>query len=98
MVSIIIPVYQVSGFIERCIQSVICQTFTDIECVIVDDDIEMDQGSHVRIKNGKVELFAYENLSIAGNDEVRKQGYNLSLQAEGWVNNNRKEFGGERKE
>lgn len=37
MVSVIIPVYQVSNYIERCIRSVMAQTFTDIECIIVDD-------------------------------------------------------------
>ena len=36
-VSIIIPVYQVSAYIERCIQSVMNQTYRDIECIIVDD-------------------------------------------------------------
>ena len=37
MISVIIPVYQVSDYIERCIRSVMAQTFTDIECIIVDD-------------------------------------------------------------
>ena len=37
MVSVIIPVYQVSDYIERCIRSVMAQSYTDIECVIVDD-------------------------------------------------------------
>ena len=41
-VSIIIPVYQVSDYIERCIRSVMAQTFTDIECIIVDDATEDD--------------------------------------------------------
>lgn len=36
-VSIIIPVYQISSYIERCINSVINQTYRDIECIIVDD-------------------------------------------------------------
>ena len=36
-VSIIIPVYNVSEYIERCIRSVMAQTYTDIECIIVDD-------------------------------------------------------------
>lgn len=36
-VSIIIPVYQVSPYIERCIRSVINQSYKDIECIIVDD-------------------------------------------------------------
>ena len=37
IVSIIIPVYNVSPYIERCLQSVINQTYTDIECILVDD-------------------------------------------------------------
>ena len=37
MVSIIIPVYQVSAYIERCIRSVMAQDYPDIECIIVDD-------------------------------------------------------------
>lgn len=36
-VSIIIPVYNKSDYIERCINSVINQTYQDIECLIVDD-------------------------------------------------------------
>ncbi len=36
-VSIIIPVYNVSAYIERCIGSVMVQTYPDLECIIVDD-------------------------------------------------------------
>lgn len=36
-VSIIIPVYQISDYVERCIWSVMNQTYTDIECIIVND-------------------------------------------------------------
>lgn len=36
-VSIIIPVYNVSDYVERCLNSVMAQTYTDLECVIVDD-------------------------------------------------------------
>ncbi len=36
-VSIIIPVYDVSAYIRRCLNSVMCQKFTNIECIIVDD-------------------------------------------------------------
>lgn len=37
LVSVIIPVYQVSAYIERCLLSVMNQTYTNIECIIVDD-------------------------------------------------------------
>ena len=37
MVSVIIPVYQVSDYVVRCLGSVMSQTYSDIECIIVDD-------------------------------------------------------------
>ena len=36
-VSIIIPVYNVASYIKRCLQSVVDQTYKDIECILVDD-------------------------------------------------------------
>ena len=36
-VSIIIPVYNVSAYIEGCLRSVKNQTYKDIECILVDD-------------------------------------------------------------
>lgn len=36
-VSIIIPVYNVEKYIEDCLRSVMAQTFTDYECILVDD-------------------------------------------------------------
>lgn len=37
LISIIIPVYNVSAYIERCLQSAMRQTYREIECLIVDD-------------------------------------------------------------
>lgn len=37
MISVIIPVYNVASFLDKCIKSVICQTYQDWECIIVDD-------------------------------------------------------------
>lgn len=37
LVSIVIPVYRVEDYIKRCIESVMNQTYDDIECIIVDD-------------------------------------------------------------
>ena len=37
MVSIIIPIYKVEDYLEKCIQSVILQTYKNIEIILVDD-------------------------------------------------------------
>ena len=37
MVSVIIPVYNVSPYLNECLQSVVNQTYNDWECVLVDD-------------------------------------------------------------
>ena len=42
LVSIVIPVYNVSAYVERCIKSVMSQTYSDIECIIVNDATQDD--------------------------------------------------------
>ena len=37
VVSIVIPVFKVSEYIDRCVRSVMEQTYGDIECILVDD-------------------------------------------------------------
>ena len=37
LVSIIVPVYNVEKYLERCIQSLVRQTLNDIEIILVDD-------------------------------------------------------------
>ena len=36
-ISIVIPVYNVKPYLERCVSSVLCQTFKDLEIILVDD-------------------------------------------------------------
>ena len=36
-VSIVVPVYNVSRYIERCVQSIINQSYSNFECILVDD-------------------------------------------------------------
>lgn len=36
-ITVVVPIYNVSAYIERCILSVMRQTYTDFECVLVDD-------------------------------------------------------------
>jgi glycosyltransferase involved in cell wall biosynthesis len=37
VISIIVPVYKVEPYLRRCVDSILVQTFTDFECILVDD-------------------------------------------------------------
>jgi len=37
VISIIVPVYKVETYLPRCLDSILAQTFTDFECILVDD-------------------------------------------------------------
>ena len=36
-ISIIVPVYNVEKYLRRCLDSILAQTFTDFECICIDD-------------------------------------------------------------
>jgi len=78
-ISIIIPVYNADKFICRCIDSVLSQTFTDFECILVDDcstDKSYILCEEYAKKDKRILLIhkkKNEGVSIA-----RKTGYNNS--------------------
>lgn len=37
LLSIIVPVYKVENYLPKCIDSILAQTFTDFELILVDD-------------------------------------------------------------
>lgn len=43
MISVIVPIYNVSQYLEQCIESICCQTYKDLEIILVDDG--SDDGS-----------------------------------------------------
>ena len=36
-ISVIVPVYKVEEFLSRCVDSILCQSYTDFELILVDD-------------------------------------------------------------
>ncbi|MCM0237091.1 glycosyltransferase family 2 protein [Bacteroides fragilis] len=80
LVSIIIPVYKVEKYILRCLNSIVEQTFNDIECIIVNDftpDNSMElvksfvENYHGDICFNLIEHVKNEGLSVARNTGIK---------------------------
>ena len=75
-VSVIIPVYNVKPYLERCVQSVLGQTYKDIEMILVDDGSTDGSGQlcdELAAKHGQIRVIHQENqgLSVARNVGIR---------------------------
>lgn len=77
-VSIIIPVYSVSAYIERSIKSVMNQTYSDIECIIVDDATPDDSilkcEQMIASYNGPIRFFILHHERNRGLSAARNTG------------------------
>jgi glycosyltransferase involved in cell wall biosynthesis len=94
-ISVIIPVYNVEKYLERCIDSVLSQTFTDFECILIDDGSLDNSGKicdeyakkDVRIKvihqeNGGVSCARNAGLDIAQGEWI------TFIDSDDWVDEN----------
>ena len=58
LISVIVPIYKVQDYLDRCIQSLVNQTYKNLEIILVDDDLLMTAQGFVmngqkRIKESK---------------------------------------------
>lgn len=67
-VSIIVPVYKAEKYLRRCIDSIITQTFTDWELLLIDDGSPDDSGKicdEYAIKDKRIRVFHKENGGVS---------------------------------
>lgn len=95
MISVILNVYNGEKYIKRCVDSVLSQTYTDYELLIVDDG-SSDSTAFIideyAAKNKKVKAFHTENKGLSGS---RRYGlekvsgeYLIFIDCDDWVENN----------
>lgn len=81
-VSIVIPVYKVEKYIERCLRSVFHQTYASIECIIVNDCTP--DNSFIIAKNivesyqGSIDFKFVEHEKNMGLSEARNTGIKMA--------------------
>lgn len=65
-VSIIIPVYKVEKYIRECLDSIVSQTFTDWECILIDDGSPDKSGESVMSTHQRTIVVEYSILIMEG--------------------------------
>ncbi len=76
MITIVIPLYNKSMSICRCIDSILCQTYNDWECVIVDDG--STDGSRELVANYNDSRIRYIYQKNGGVSSARNKGLELA--------------------
>lgn len=74
MISVVVPVYNVEKYLSGCIESIIGQTWQDIEIILVDDGSTDNSGGicdRYASKDKRVRVIHKEN---GGNTSARKEG------------------------
>lgn len=82
-ISVIIPVYEVEKYLDRCVESVVTQTYTNLEIILVDDgspdncpkmcDIWASRDARIRTvhrENGGLSCARNTGLSVATGDYI----------------------------
>ncbi len=79
LVSVIIPVYMADESIERCINSVLCQSYSNIEIILIDDNSTDNSYmicNQFKLLDERIRL--YRNKYNLGVSETRNKGLSLS--------------------
>lgn len=76
LVTIVIPTYNVERYIEDCLDSVLAQTYKNIECIVI-DDASTDATSYL-LKAYAEKVALYLNKENKGQGTVRNQGIELA--------------------
>ena len=74
VISVIVPVYKVEGVIERCINSVLAQSFRDFELILVNDGSPDGSGDICRAAADKDERIRYYEKENGGLASARNYG------------------------
>lgn len=95
MISVVIPIFNVETCLRQCVDSVIAQTYRDLQIILVDDGSTDSSGQicdEYAAKDARIEVIHKENggLSDARNagTEMAKGEYIYYLDGDDWLDNN----------
>lgn len=68
IISIIVPVYNVENYLERCVESILKQTYTNFELLLINDGSTDQSGElcdQLVSKNGNIKVFHLKNAGVS---------------------------------
>lgn len=78
LITVIIPVYNVEKYLQRCLDSVIAQTYQNLEIICIDDgstDCSGEICEQYAIKDERVKVFHQENQGVSA---ARNKGLDMA--------------------
>ena len=78
LVSIIVPVYNTEKYLDRCIQSIVTQTYSNIEVLIIDDGSSDNSLNIAKKYQGSDQRVIVVSIPNGGVSNARNQGINLA--------------------
>ena len=91
-VSVIIPAYNASNYIEKCINSLVSQTLKDIEIIVIDDGSTDDTYEKLSTYKDKIKIIKQKNGGVAN---ARNKGLSVAtgeyiayVDSDDWVEEN----------
>ena len=98
-VSVIVPVYNTEKYLHRCIDSILAQTFTDLELLLIDDgstDNSATIWDEYAAKDSRVRVFHKENGGVSAARNVgldnAKGKWITFVDADDWIEDNAFEY------
>lgn len=82
-ISVIVPVYNVEAYLERCVESILHQTYTNFELILINDGSTDSSGQicdHLAYQYENIKVYHIEN---AGVSNARNTGIQLATGA--WI-------------
>lgn len=99
LVSIILPCYNRASYLEKCVKSVLAQTYTNLECILVDDgstDNTREVAERLMAADERVQYFYKENggVSTARNFGIEKAlgEWIQCLDPDDWIHEDKTRF------
>lgn len=92
LISVIIPVYGVEKYIAQCLESVINQTYNNLEIIVVNDgtkDRSAEIAKEYAAKDSRIKVYDFKNggLSVARNRglEIATGDYISYIDSDDWI-------------